>query len=140
MHVDTDDPRGPTLVERAETLRDACRTAIRGNRRQTDDADVQDAARALAIATATSDPFEPDTYRALERACAEGTAPRHRDASLIAQGACNPSGIAHTLVDACTACTDEGLDPATDPAVRLIMIQITWLIDCRPKIGQTDAA
>lgn len=81
-----------------------------------------------------------EAFGALERACSSRTASRHRDACLIIQGGRNPSGIAYTLLDACTQCAQEGVDRAGDPAVRLIVTQITWLIDCRTKTRRTDTA
>lgn len=52
---------------------------------------------------------------------------RHRDATLIADGACNPSGIARSLVEACDECRAEGADVRTDPAVYLIVSQLAYL-------------
>ena len=54
-------------------------------------------------------------------------AKRHHDALLIQQGACNPSGIAHSLVSACHECLSEGVSQREDPAVRLIVHQLAFL-------------
>ena len=55
---------------------------------------------------------------------------RHADAlALVGGGACNPSGIALTLVHACRQVRDEGGDVRTDPAVRLIATQLAFLLD-----------
>jgi len=55
---------------------------------------------------------------------------RHRDALLIAEtGACNPSGIVITLGHACRQVTAEGGAQRTDPAVRLIGLQLAFLLD-----------
>lgn len=54
---------------------------------------------------------------------------RHKDAIFIQDGACNPSGIARSLVTACRECLDEGVDQRTDPAVRLIVHQLASLCD-----------
>lgn len=52
---------------------------------------------------------------------------RHDDALLIQQGACNPAGIARTLVAACDECLAEGVQQREDPAVRLIVHQLAYL-------------
>lgn len=52
---------------------------------------------------------------------------RTKDAIEIQDGACNPSGIARSLVVACRECLDEGVDQRTDPAVRLIVHQLAHL-------------
>ena len=53
---------------------------------------------------------------------------RHRDAVLIVDpGACNPSGIALSLYNACRQVIAEGSDQRTDPAVRLIVTQLSFL-------------
>ena len=54
---------------------------------------------------------------------------RHRDALLIAEtGACNPSGIVITLSQACRQVIREGGAQRTDPAVRLIGLQLAFLL------------
>ena len=54
---------------------------------------------------------------------------RHNDAIGIQQGACNPSGIARSLVAACDECRANGVPAATDAAVRLIAHQLAFLCD-----------
>ncbi|HEV2225028.1 MAG TPA: hypothetical protein VGR84_18700 [Candidatus Acidoferrales bacterium] len=54
-------------------------------------------------------------------------AQRHKDALMISDGACNPSGIAHSLVAACKECIDSGTSQDSDPAVRLIVYQLAFL-------------
>ena len=56
---------------------------------------------------------------------------RFRDAVGIQQGACNPSGIARSLVEACSECIAEGVSQREDPAVRLIVHQLAHLMDTR---------
>jgi hypothetical protein len=53
---------------------------------------------------------------------------RHKDALAIQQqGACNPSGIAVSIVDACRAVHQERGSPASDPAVRLMVHQLAFV-------------
>ncbi|RWN60189.1 hypothetical protein [Mesorhizobium sp.] len=54
---------------------------------------------------------------------------RFVNALLIQQGACNPSGIALTLHEACKECIAQGVDQRTDPAVRLITHQLAFLMN-----------
>ena len=55
---------------------------------------------------------------------------RHADAlAIVGGGACNPSGIALTLVHACRQVREEGAEVRTDPAVRLIATQLAFLLD-----------
>ena len=55
---------------------------------------------------------------------------RHADALLIAEtGACNPSSIAITLHHACRQVIAEGGGQRSDPAVRLIGLQLAHLLD-----------
>lgn len=54
-------------------------------------------------------------------------ATRFQDALLIQQGACNPSGVTHALLNACKECIEEGTSQRTDPAVRLIVHQLAHL-------------
>jgi len=52
---------------------------------------------------------------------------RYRDALVIVNpGACNPSGIAHSIVDACREIREHGPTASTaeDPAVRLMVYQL----------------
>ena len=60
---------------------------------------------------------------------------RHADAlAIVGGGACNPSGIALTLVHACRQVRDEGADVRTDPAVRLIATQLAFLLDANSDV------
>jgi len=59
---------------------------------------------------------------------------RYRDAVMIQQGACNPSGIAHAIIEACREARDQGLDVCKDVAVRLMIHQLAWV--CR--VGEMD--
>lgn len=55
---------------------------------------------------------------------------RHRDALAIQGGACNPSGIAHSILDACREIRAEpggGGDITKDPAVRLMVHQLAFI-------------
>lgn len=59
---------------------------------------------------------------------------RFSDAAFIQGGACNISGIGHSLVEAARAARDTGVHPSVDPAVRLIVHQLAhltrvWRID-----------
>ena len=61
-------------------------------------------------------------------------AKRHRDALLIQAGACNPSGITHSIIEACQEIRAEpgytGTAQITsDPAVRLMVHQLAFI--CR---------
>ena len=78
---------------------------------------------------------------------------RHRDALAIVEGgACNPSGITRTLRHACRQIIAEGGSQCADPAVRLIVHQLAFLVNaydidpteygrlldaCRAKAGTT---
>ena len=54
---------------------------------------------------------------------------RHADALIIVEsGACNPSGVAITLGHACRQVIAEGGRQADDPAVRLIGLQLGFLL------------
>lgn len=54
---------------------------------------------------------------------------RFSDALFIQQGACNPSGIALTLHNACKECLAENVSQRDDPAVRLIAHQLAYLLN-----------
>ena len=65
---------------------------------------------------------------------------RHADAlALVGGGACNPSGIALTLVHACRQVRDEGGDVRTDPAVRLIATQLAFVLNADSDTGDYGA-
>jgi hypothetical protein len=68
-------------------------------------------------------------------------AKRHRDAIAIQQGACNPSGIAHSIVDACAEIRGEPNHAGTaqitsDPAVQLMVHQLAYI--CGVTSGAED--
>jgi len=54
---------------------------------------------------------------------------RHTNAMYIINGACNPSGIAHSIVEACAECRNEGIPPQNDAAVRLIVSQLAYIVN-----------
>ena len=55
---------------------------------------------------------------------------RHADALVIVEtGACNPSGLSITLHHACRQAIAEGAPQRSDPAVRLIGLQLAFLLD-----------
>ena len=55
---------------------------------------------------------------------------RHRAAlDIVDPGACNPSGVALTLHDACRQAIAEGAPQREDPAIRLIGLQLAHLLD-----------
>ena len=55
---------------------------------------------------------------------------RHRDAlAIVEQGACNPSGIAHSIGEACREVRTERGVPSQDPAVRLMGLQLANVLD-----------
>jgi hypothetical protein len=55
---------------------------------------------------------------------------------IVDPGACNPSGIAHAIVDACREARAEGIGPANDVAVRLMVTQLAWV--CRADSDTDD--
>lgn len=58
------------------------------------------------------------------------TPKRHRDALVIVeQGACNPSGIAHSIGEACKEVRAERGIPREDPAVRLMGLQLANVLN-----------
>ena len=55
---------------------------------------------------------------------------RHADALVIVEaGACNPSGVSITLHHACRQVLAEGGRQSDDPAIRLIALQLAFLLD-----------
>ena len=55
---------------------------------------------------------------------------RHRAAlDIVAPGACNPSGVALALHTACRQAIVEGASQRTDPAIRLIGLQLASLLN-----------
>ena len=64
---------------------------------------------------------------------------RHRDALLIVDpGACNPSGVALSLHNACRQVIAEGGDQRTDPAVRLIVSQLSFLTNSHADLDTAE--
>ena len=64
---------------------------------------------------------------------------RHRDALLIVDpGACNPSGVALSLHNACRQVIAEGGDQRTDPAVRLIVTQLSYLTNSHADLDTAE--
>ena len=64
---------------------------------------------------------------------------RYRDALLIVDpGACNPSGVALSLFNACRQVIAEGGNQRTDPAVRLIVTQISYLTNSHADLDTDD--
>ena len=65
---------------------------------------------------------------------------RHREALFIVDpGACNPSGVALAIFNACRQVRDEGGDVRTDPAVRLMTTQLAFLVRGDSGIDDYDA-
>lgn len=55
---------------------------------------------------------------------------RHRAAlDIVDCGACNPSGIALTMHQACRQAIAEGVPQRDDPAIRLIGLQLAFLLN-----------
>ena len=55
---------------------------------------------------------------------------RHREAlHIVDPGACNPSGVALAVHNACRQAIAEGADQRTDPAIRLMVTQLAFLTD-----------
>ena len=66
---------------------------------------------------------------------------RHAEALIIAEaGACNPSGIALTLHQACQQVLSEGGRQRDDPAVRLIGLQLAYLLGVARVLDSADYA
>jgi len=64
---------------------------------------------------------------------------RFRDALLIVDpGACNPSGVALSLHNACRQVIAEGGDQRTDPAVRLIVTQLSFLTNSHADLDTAE--
>jgi len=52
---------------------------------------------------------------------------RFKDALVIQLGAVNPSGICHTIIEACREVQDEGGSTQDDPAIRLMVHQLAFI-------------
>lgn len=61
---------------------------------------------------------------------------RHSDALFIWAGACNPSGIARLIYEACGQVIRENGDQRTDPAVRLMVAQLAYLVGVWDGVGE----
>ena len=133
MH--SDGRQGSEATQAARAMRRACISAIERQMVQRNDEAVQAAGRELASKLGIGwTGLEHDTYDAWEKVCKEAggkTKRRQGDAIGIIAGACNPSGIVKTLVEACEEVDAEGTDPGGDPAVGLIMHQLAWIVDLR---------
>ena len=65
---------------------------------------------------------------------------RHEEALFIVDpGACNPSGVALAIFNACRQVRDEGGDVRADPAVRLMTTQLAFLVRGDSGIDDYDA-
>lgn len=56
---------------------------------------------------------------------------RYQDALLISDGACNPSGICHAIIEACEEIRAEGQGTpqiCADPAIKLMVDQLGYLM------------
>jgi hypothetical protein len=56
---------------------------------------------------------------------------RHENAIGIQKGACNPSGIANAILDACREAREEGMNASECPAVRLMVHQLAFITGAR---------
>ena len=66
---------------------------------------------------------------------------RHADALVIAEaGACNPAGVSATLHHACRQVIAEGGRQRDDPAVRLIGLQLAYLLGVARVLDSADYA
>ena len=64
---------------------------------------------------------------------------RHRDAlTIVDPGACNPSGIALSLFNACRQVVAEGGNQRTDPSVRLIVTQLSFLTNSHADLDTAE--
>ena len=52
---------------------------------------------------------------------------RYSDAAAIWAGACNPSGIAHSIVNACREAREANADLKTEPAIQLMVAQLAYV-------------
>ena len=64
---------------------------------------------------------------------------RHREALLIVDpGASNPSGVALSVFNACRQVIGEGGNPTTDPAVRLMVSQLSYLVNSHANLDPAE--
>jgi hypothetical protein len=55
---------------------------------------------------------------------------------IVDPGACNPSGIAYAIIEACQEARAEGIGTKDDVAVRLMVTQLAWV--CRADSDADD--
>ena len=55
---------------------------------------------------------------------------------IVDPGACNPSGIAYAIIEACQEARAEGIGTKDDVAVRLMVTQLAWV--CRADSDTDD--
>ena len=64
---------------------------------------------------------------------------RHREALLIVDpGASNPSGVALSVFNACRQAIEEGGNPTVDPAVRLMVSQLSFLVNSHANLDPAE--
>ena len=64
---------------------------------------------------------------------------RHRAAlDIVDPGACNPSGVALAIHNACRQAIAEGADQRTDPAIRLMVTQLAFLTDANSDLDLAE--
>ena len=117
-------------TELALALHQACCRAIRKRRSiQSADPCVQAIGARLAARTRTDRILDPSEYTQLSEACRTGPdQSRYHDARLcMAAGPCNPTGVSMSVHQACVEAEAEGIEPETDPAIRMMMVQLATL-------------
>ncbi len=62
---------------------------------------------------------------------------RFREALAIQEGACNPSGIAYAIIEACKEARHEDRNPTEDVAVRLMVHQLAYI--CNIAVFDTNS-
>ena len=64
---------------------------------------------------------------------------RHREALLIVDpGASNPSGVALSVFNACRQVIEERGNPTADPAVRLMVSQLSFLVNSHANLDPAE--
>ena len=64
---------------------------------------------------------------------------RYREAlHIVDPGACNPSGVAFAIHNACRQAIAEGADQRTDPAIRLMVTQLAFLTDANSDLDLAE--
>ena len=64
---------------------------------------------------------------------------RHCEALFIVDpGACNPSGVALAIHNACRQAIAGGIDQRTDPAIRLMVTQLAFLTDAHADLDLAE--